>query len=278
MDRPSPPPAFFGGTVKLLNQKGQPIESIQTHQGSVSSVSWSSDGQTLATASLVDGTVKLWNQKGQSIESIQAHQSAVLSVSWSSDGQTLATAGENSTVKLWNQKGQPIESIQTHQGSVSSVSWSSDGQTLATAGTDGTVKLWNQKGQPIESIQTHQGSVSRVSWSPNGQTLATGGYDGTVKLWPIKNLETLLEKGCNWLDRYLITTPQELQKLKVCQTPTRRLEAATYLIDYSEQLAKNGQINEAIQGFKDTLQWDPRLNFDPETRATELAQEAKQNK
>ncbi|UJB72978.1 AAA-like domain-containing protein (plasmid) [Acaryochloris sp. 'Moss Beach'] len=183
------------GTVKLWNQKGQPIESIQTHHGRVTSISWSSDGQTLATVG-ENGTVKLWNQKGQPIESIQTNHGRVTSISWSSDGQTLATGGPvDGTVKLWNQKGQPIESIQTHHGRVTSISWSSDGQTLATVGENGTVKLWNQKGQPIESIQTNHGRVTSISWSSDGQTLATVGENGTVKLWnqkgqPIESIQT----------------------------------------------------------------------------------------
>jgi hypothetical protein len=32
-----------------------------------------------------------------------------------------------------------------------------------------------------------------------------------------KNLNELLTTGCNWLQEYLSTRPQEKEKLKVCQ-------------------------------------------------------------
>jgi hypothetical protein len=47
------------------------------------------------------------------------------------------------------------------------------------------------------------------------------------------------------------------------------------LIADSEELAKAGRIDEAIQGFKVAKQWNPRLTFDPFARAKQLAPEAK---
>jgi WD40 repeat protein len=114
-----------------------------------------------------------------------------------------------------------------------------------------------------------------VSWSSDGQTLATGGDDGSVKLWPIEDLDALLVRGCNWLKIYWIQTPQALQKLKVCQTPELRLASAPNLVADSEQLAKEGRINEAIEGFKTAQQWNPSLHFDPVARANQLANDAK---
>ena len=155
---------------------------ITTQQGNVQSMSWSSDGQMLATGG-EDGSVKLWSPAGELLQSIDAQQGGVFSVSWSSDGQTLATGGVDGSVKLWSPAGELLQSIDAQQGRVYSVSWSSDGQTLATGGYDGSIKLWSPTGELLQSIDTQQGRVTSVSWSSDGQTLATGGYDGSVKLW-----------------------------------------------------------------------------------------------
>ncbi len=91
----------------------------------------------------------------------------------------------------------------------------------------------------------------------------------------VANLEALLTRGCTWLNSYLITTPTDLQKLTTCQTPERTRAAAPFLVTESEELAKSGKINEAIQGLTTAKQWDPSLTFDPVTRANQLAQEGK---
>ncbi|NCR39710.1 MAG: hypothetical protein GPJ21_07480 [Microcystis aeruginosa W13-11] len=168
--------------------------------------------------------------------------------------------------------------IPTRQGRVLSVSWTRDGQTLATGGDDGSVKLWKRDGSPITRLNAEQGSVWSVSWTGDGQTLATGGDDGSVKLWPSANLDTLLVQGCNWLEGYLIQSPRDLQKLKVCQTTELLLASAPNLVADSEVLARDGKINEAIEGFKIAQKWNPSLRFDPVVRANQLANDAKKGK
>ncbi|WP_339384592.1 AAA-like domain-containing protein, partial [Oscillatoria sp. FACHB-1407] len=125
--------------------------AIPTRQSLVRSVSWSEDGQTLATGGY-DGSVKLWSRSGDLIKTLDAQQGSVFSVSWSGDGQTLATGGDDGSVKLWSRSGDLIKTLDAQQGSVRSVSWSEDGQTLATGGYDGSVKLWSRSGDLIKTL------------------------------------------------------------------------------------------------------------------------------
>ncbi|MBW4463161.1 MAG: TIR domain-containing protein [Nodosilinea sp. WJT8-NPBG4] len=75
-------------------------QEIPTRQGIVWSVSWSPDGQTLATGGDA-GSVKLWRASGEAMTTLDAQQGSIRSVSWSPDGQTLATGGTAGSVKLW---------------------------------------------------------------------------------------------------------------------------------------------------------------------------------
>jgi WD40 repeat protein/energy-coupling factor transporter ATP-binding protein EcfA2 len=168
--------------------EGREYNRLKGHDGSVYSVSFSSDGKTLATGS-EDKTIKLWNvETGEEIGTLSGHNGSVYSVSFSSDGKTLATGSEDKTIKLWNvETGEEIGTLTRHPSSVYSVSFSSDGKTLATGSYDGTIKLWNgSTGQEIRTLSGPNDIVLSVSFSPDGKTLATGSEDKTIKLWDVE--------------------------------------------------------------------------------------------
>jgi WD40 repeat protein len=84
---------FFNGYIERNTLKG--------HSDTVTGVSFSPNGETLASASL-DGTVKLWNLQGEELQTLEGHSKGVTGVSFSPDGETLASASADSTVILWN--------------------------------------------------------------------------------------------------------------------------------------------------------------------------------
>jgi hypothetical protein len=94
----------------------------------------------------------------------------------------------------------------------------------------------------------------------------------------VENLDRLLVRGCNWLKNYLIVNPQMLAKLSTCQTADLTQPSASILMEQSEALAREGKINEAIEGFKIAQKWNPSLRFDPVGRANQLANDAKKGK
>ena len=158
---------------------------------SVLSVSFSSDGATLA-AGLWDGTVKLWDvATGEGIATLEGHTSGVRSVSFSLDGVTLAAGAGDGTVKLWDvATGEGIATLEGHTNRVNSVSFSLDGATLASGAGDGTVRLWNVATHTaIATLEGHTDEVNSVSFSPDGATLASASEDGTVKLWDVATRE-----------------------------------------------------------------------------------------
>jgi len=165
---------------------------LEGHADEVWSVSFSPDGQLIATASS-DETVKLWSRKGQELTTLIGHKGIVASVSFSPDSQIIATASFDKTIKLWNREGQEIRTIEGHEGWIYSVSFSPDGRTIASASKDGTARLWNQNGSPSRifrvpaSADKSDGGFNAVTFSPDGRKIAASSWDRTVKLWDLEN-------------------------------------------------------------------------------------------
>jgi WD40 repeat protein/serine/threonine protein kinase len=108
------------------------------HRGTISSLVFSPDGRTLATASL-DHSIRLWDfEKRAAIEpvaAIQGHLSEVFALAFSPDGQTIVSGAKDGEVKLWParpRRNADVLTVARHpQG------FARDGQTLAAATRDG---------------------------------------------------------------------------------------------------------------------------------------------
>ncbi|MUG95113.1 hypothetical protein F7734_23220 [Scytonema sp. UIC 10036] len=196
---------------------------LGSHSDGILKLSFSPDGQLLATASR-DKTVKLWTIDGKLLTTLEGHNDAVTNVRFSPDGQLLATTSRDKTVKLWSTDGTLLKTLKEssasvygvsfspdgniiataddntvklwdvatdkelttltgHSNAVSGVIFSPDGNIIAAASSDRTVKLWNSNGKELSTLKGHSDAVNGVSFSPNGQVLATPSYDNTIKLW-----------------------------------------------------------------------------------------------
>jgi len=261
------------------NRAGQPWQhqTLLAHQDSVWTAAFSPDGKRIVTASW-DNTGRVWDaETGREIASLNGHQGYVWTAAFSPDGKRIVTASWDKTARVWDaETGREIASLNGHQSSVWTAAFSPDGKRIVTASEDKTGRVWDaETGREIASLNGHQKAVITAAFSPDGKRIVTASSDGTVRVWPVENLDRLLVRGCHWLRNYLIVNPQALAKLATCQTPDLTQASAPYLVEYSEALAREGKINEAIEGFKIAQKWNPSLRFDPVARANQLANDAK---
>ncbi len=160
------------------------------HTSPIASVTWSMDGQTVASAS-TGGAVRVWNAKnGQEVHPEYLNAKVPVRVlAFSPIGSMLAVGGEDGSVRLWNgltcqqqmvTKGtrQCVDIPQQIQASgvaVRSLAWSPDGKYLAIGSGDGIFSLWSptQMQKPLLRMTMQQNTpVHGISWAPKGNQLA----------------------------------------------------------------------------------------------------------
>ncbi|MGV9252825.1 nSTAND1 domain-containing NTPase [Streptomyces sp. NPDC003697] len=184
-------------TTSLYAAAASPlIRRLTGHSAWVSALTFSPNGQTLATAS-DDHTVRLWDPAtGRTRNILAGHHDGVDSVAFSPDSSLLATASDDRTVRLWNAAtGHPVRQWHTagngpgerdtngHPDSKASVAFSPDGHTLATTSDGRTISLREVATGRTRTPLTAPDVTASVAFSQDGRTVATTSEQGTVRLW-----------------------------------------------------------------------------------------------
>ena len=90
-------------------QTGAELNLFTGHTGEVKCVSFSPDGNMIASGSH-DLTIRIWNvNTGELIRILSGHTNWIRCVAFSLDGNTLASGGYDKTIRIWNAyTGEPI--------------------------------------------------------------------------------------------------------------------------------------------------------------------------
>ncbi|KTW27836.1 uncharacterized protein T551_02803 [Pneumocystis jirovecii RU7] len=115
----------------------KPVKRLTGHQNLVNHVSFSPDGQWIASASF-DNSVKIWNGlTGEFITSFRGHVASVYQCSWSSDSRMLVSSSKDTTLKVWDIREKKLKcDLPGHSDEVFACDWSPDGTRVGSGGKD----------------------------------------------------------------------------------------------------------------------------------------------
>jgi len=183
--------AKSGKELAVMPESPEHIEHISF----ISSLAFSPDGHTLATASY-DYSIRLWDfAKRERLAALQGHLSEVWALAFSPDGQTLVSGAKDGGVKIWSTRRQKKADVLA--GASTPLGFSRDSRRLAAFDRPDSVVFFNlETGEPMQQIQLdvprgmaglHFRFGTPIAISEDLRTLAQGLGDGAIKVW---NTET----------------------------------------------------------------------------------------
>ncbi|QRV92793.1 WD40 repeat protein [Ceratobasidium sp. AG-Ba] len=182
----------------VVTAESRPALNIDGHASHISSVTFSGDGQRIATGHK-DHTILVWDaQTGiPLLEPLRGHSDAIRSVAFSLDGHHIISGSDDATVRIWDVHAgtEMFEPLRGHSGGVSSVALSSNGQHIVSGSDDKTLRIWSfSTGQAIfKPLQGHEEPVTAVAFTSDGQRVVSGSKDKTIRLWDVHTGSSLLQ-------------------------------------------------------------------------------------
>jgi serine/threonine protein kinase/WD40 repeat protein len=179
------PPKNTAQVVQPTPQTGATARyTLSGHTNEVSSISWSPNGDHLASGSL-DNSVRVWNLATQQTDvTYTGHMRDVTAVAWSRDAQTqlIASGSRDNSVQVWNSTtGEEKLRDRNLNSEVSSLAWTGNDMAIfiGTLGAGLQEIFVNRKFATQLGLK---GVIDTIALSPDGRFLAVGFGGGMVNI------------------------------------------------------------------------------------------------
>jgi len=173
------------------------VGKMNTHTQEVCGLSWSPDGQFLASGAN-DNTLCIWDaasscqsQDVKPHQVLREHQAAVKALAWSPHERNLLASGGGTadrTIKFWNaSSGSLLNSIDTGS-QVCALQWSPfEKEILSSHGyAENQLCLWKYPTMArMKELKGHTERVLHMACSPDGSLVCSGAADETLRFWNV---------------------------------------------------------------------------------------------
>lgn len=163
------------------------VRTIAAHDGPVSALASSPDGQWIASGGH-DGMIRILQRSDGSETASLSIGGAVAGVAWAggvAERLRLVSADQAGTLTVWDWEGERAEQTGGDAGArIRALIALSDGR-LATGTDDYTVGVWEPGAGRASRVFRHQDRVLCVAADQQCRLLISGGADRTVRLWAL---------------------------------------------------------------------------------------------
>ncbi|HMU46823.1 MAG TPA: caspase family protein [Chitinophagaceae bacterium] len=172
------------GEIRILETRsGILLKAIRNHNDAVKDIVISTDGKTIATAS-IDRSIKIWDTNTWELKgNLVGHTGSVNTLLFISPGKNLLSTSDDSTIRKWNLEiKNQVKVSEKLAGRIETASCSPDLKEIAVgAGND--LYLMNTHLDIRLHIKAHTQAIETALFSPDGKIILTSSIDSTAKIW-----------------------------------------------------------------------------------------------
>jgi len=186
-------------------EKGRCVSTLREHTHYVFSVSFSPQGNIIASGSF-DETIKLWDVvKEIPIRTISAHSDPITSLEFSYDGSILVSSSYDGLTRLWDKTGKCLQTLVDPEvtAPASWATFSPNGKYVLISTLDNKLRLWDfVSGKSVKTYTGHRNqhfcipsnffldsTKNEKSNSSSFCNIISGSEDGIGYIWDVQTRE-----------------------------------------------------------------------------------------